>query len=85
MITTAKVSITLSNDLMRQVAGIQKQTGETRSGVVSRALRCFLHQADETGRRRAYLAGYTRIPENAGEIEAVEALATDVLAREPWE
>ena len=85
MATTAKVSITLPKEILRKVARLQKQTGATRSAVVSRAISRLLREQDEQGRRRAYLEGYAKHPETARDVDEAESLAAQALADEPWE
>jgi metal-responsive CopG/Arc/MetJ family transcriptional regulator len=85
MAETEKVSVTLPKDLIRRVSRVQKQTGESRSGLVRRALQQLLRQQDEAARQRAYVEGYLKMPESAAEAAEAEATATETLASEPWE
>lgn len=85
MAATEKVSITLPKPLLSSIERLRRRTGETRSGIIQRALDRMLKEQERSARRRQYLDGYARVPETEEEIDAAEAAAVAILSREPWE
>ncbi len=77
--------MTLPRTLLGSIERRRRKTGETRSGIIQRALGRMLDEQERAARRRAYLDGYARVPETKEEIDAAEAAAVAILSREPWE
>ena len=82
---TAKVAISLPEEVLTAVEMERRTTGETRSEYFRRAVERRLSQERESSAIRAYLRGYRQFPESAGEIEAAQRMGCAVLASEPWE
>jgi len=60
-------------------------TGDTRSGLIRKALEEYLRAVRRTRRVAAYREGYLSRPETRAEIAAARASAARLLASEPWE
>ncbi|MFH1262366.1 MAG: hypothetical protein V1495_02840 [Pseudomonadota bacterium] len=79
-----KLAISLPYPLLARVETFRKRSGESRSGVIQRAIRVFLEGHARKTKIGRYLEGYRKMPETAGEIRAAEAAARYLLALEPW-
>ena len=82
---TEKVAISLSKDVLSKIEELRRETGESRSALIQRAMQKMLKEREKAGRIRSYVEGYRRQPETKAEIEAAELSASELLAREPWE
>jgi metal-responsive CopG/Arc/MetJ family transcriptional regulator len=82
---TRRVAISLPAALLRRVEQQRRETAESRSGFVKRALEDLLRRVEHERRVREYVEGYRRSPETAEEVSAADAAAVDALADEPWE
>ena len=80
-----RIAISLSKDLARRVEAERKQTGETRSAFVRRAIEQRLREKARAAKVSAYTEGYRRTPETPAEARASEAAAAQLLAQEPWD
>jgi metal-responsive CopG/Arc/MetJ family transcriptional regulator len=80
-----KIAISLPSELVSDLERIRKQTGETRSAFIRRALELAMAERKQRVQIARYLEGYRKHPETAKEIKAAEAAATALLAEEPWE
>ncbi len=85
MSRTDRIAISLPKQVLDAVERVRHQTGETRSGLIQRAIRQMLEGAAKSTRVRQYVEGYARDPEGAAEVRAAEASAARLLAQEPWE
>ncbi len=85
MAKAAKIAVSLDQALLRRVERVQEQTGESRSAVVSRALRQLTHQDEHARRVREYVQVYRDNPETAAEVSAARASARRALAALPWD
>jgi metal-responsive CopG/Arc/MetJ family transcriptional regulator len=80
-----KVAISLDPELLARAERLRKQTGESRSALVGRALRKLL-LAEERDRRVAeYVEAYRKVPETSREVARVRKLARRSLAAVPWD
>jgi len=80
-----KVAISLDPELLARAERLRKETGESRSALVGRALRELL-RAEERDRRVAeYVEAYRRVPETSREVAQVRTLARRSLAAVPWD
>jgi metal-responsive CopG/Arc/MetJ family transcriptional regulator len=82
---TERVAISLPRELLKSVERLRRETGESRSALVQRALREVISQKKRAEDLRRYVEGYLAAPETADEISAAEAAAGQLLAEEPWE
>ena len=85
MSATKKIAISLPDELVSNLERIRKQTGESRSAFIRRALEQVMAERKQRAQIARYLEGYRKHPETAKEIKAAEAAATALLAGEPWE
>lgn len=70
MARTAKIAISVDQELLRRLESVRSQTGETRSAAVSRALRMLTQEAELTRRIDDYRRAYAEHPETAGDVAA---------------
>ena len=80
-----KVAVSLAADEYRMVEGARKARHMSRSAVVSEALRHWFESGHKQDQIRAYVEGYRRHPEPAGDQKLFEAIAAETLAGEEWE
>jgi metal-responsive CopG/Arc/MetJ family transcriptional regulator len=85
MSAAERIAISLPRELLKSVERLRRETGETRSALVQRALREVVAQKKRAEQVHRYVEGYAASPETAEEIAAAEAAATHLLAEEPWE
>jgi metal-responsive CopG/Arc/MetJ family transcriptional regulator len=85
MARTAKIAISLDAELLSSIERLREQTGESRSAVVSRALRTLTREQELARRVREYVKAYGDVPETAADVAAARASAKRVLAPLPWE
>lgn len=79
-----KLAISLSADDYRTIEVIRKEEGNTRSGVVSEAIRLLRDKSEKERMIRLYEEGYRRHPERLPEMKAFEKASLDVLSPEDW-
>ncbi len=84
MAKSAKVTISLSGDVLEAVETERKARGENRSKFFRRAIERLLKQEQESSAVKDYVRGYQQIPESAEEVEAAHRIGIAVLAEEPW-
>jgi len=82
---TAKIAISLPEDVLAAVEMERQAKGESRSEFFCRAVETRLKQERESSRIRDYVRGYRQYPESAQEVEAAHTVSSAVLAAEPWE
>ena len=82
---TSKVAISLTANLMEEMERARRETGETRSAFVRRAVEIALRINKNENLGAKYQEGYRRQPETEEEVFAAEASAADLLSQEPWE
>ena len=81
---SAKVAISLPEDVLEAVELERKVKGESRSKFFRRAIERLLKQEQESSAVKDYVRGYREVPESADEVEAAHRLGSAVLAEEPW-
>ena len=83
--TSAKVAVSIDRRLLARAERLRSATGESRSALVSRAVRQLLR--DETRARdvERYVDAYRRVPESPAERRAAGELARRSLASLPWD
>lgn len=82
---TAKIAISLPEDLLRLVEEERNAKGESRSEFFRRAIETLWQQRLEEMEIKRYLEGYRRMPESPEEIEIAHRAGSAILAEEPWE
>jgi metal-responsive CopG/Arc/MetJ family transcriptional regulator len=85
MPTTAKIAVSLDADLLRRVERLRGRSGESRSALVSRALRLLTQEEEEALRVSEYIRAYREHPETQKEVAATRAVAKRSLATVPWD
>ena len=85
MSATERIAISLPRELLKSIERVRRETGETRSALVQRALREVVAQKKRAEDLRRYVEGYAAAPETPDEIATAEASAAQLLAEEPWE
>jgi metal-responsive CopG/Arc/MetJ family transcriptional regulator len=84
-VLAGKIAISLPPDLLADVERLRRTTGETRSGLIRRALELLLGRIEREDMVREYVGGYLAHPESRAEIDSAMATASETLAEEPWE
>jgi metal-responsive CopG/Arc/MetJ family transcriptional regulator len=82
---SAKVAISLPEDVLEAVETERKVKGESRSKFFRRAIERLLKQERDSSAVKDYVRGYQEVPESADEVEALHRVGSAVLAEEPWE
>lgn len=82
---TAKIAISLPEDLLADIERERKTSGESRSEYFRRAVETLLGMQERSEVGEKYLQAYRKHPEGAGEVEAARRAARNVLSQEPWE
>ncbi len=85
MANTAKIAVSIDPELLRRVERVRLQTGESRSALVSRALRQLTRDDERARRVREYVQAYRDTPETAEEIAAARASARRALSALSWD
>lgn len=85
MTTSAKVSISLPRDVLERAERERRATGESRSEFFRRAVEEYLKQKQRQLEVDRYVAGYVAEPESNEYERALEEIAGETLAGEPWE
>jgi len=83
--SASKVAISLDAELLLRAEHLRKSTGESRSALVSRALRRFLQAEDRAQKVRDYVQAYQRTPESIDEARAIGAISHASLKTLPWD
>jgi len=79
---SAKVAISLPQDILEAVETERKARGESRSEFFRRAIERFLKQ--ESSAVEDYVRGYREVPESVDEVQAIHQVGIAMLAEEPW-
>lgn len=82
---TAKISISLPDDVLARADRERKTSGESRSELFRRALEVLFRQQQREAAVRHYVEGYVAEPETPYEIAAAESAARAVWGdEEEW-
>lgn len=81
---TAKIAISLPEEVLAAVEEERRDSGESRSQFFRRAAEVLLRRRREEEMNQQYVRAYQRMPETREEIEAARAAAASILAEEPW-
>jgi metal-responsive CopG/Arc/MetJ family transcriptional regulator len=84
MSKTAKIAISLPEDVLRIVENERKSNGESRSQFFRRAVEALLQIRREREASEQYIRAYQQMPETAEEITAARKASRIILAGEPW-
>lgn len=82
---TAKIAISLPQDLLETVEKERSASGETRSQFLRRAIEAFFRRQREREADEQYVRAYIEQPETEEEVAAWTALALESWADNPWE
>ena len=82
---TAKIAISLPEEVLVSVERERRNSGESRSQFFRRAVEALLRRQQEQEMSEQYIRAYQQIPETEEEIEAARHAASNILAKEPWE
>ena len=82
---TAKVTISLDEELYAAVEKEREESGENRSQIFRRAVELLLRQRLEREKSERYVRAYQAMPETQEEVQAARRAASAILAEEPWE
>lgn len=85
MSKTAKVAISLPEDVLRVIEYERKLIGESRSQFFRRAVECLLKTSQDREASEQYVQAYNEMPETKEEVAAARKAASIILAEEPWE
>ena len=80
-----RFAISLPRDTARQVERLRKETGESRSAFIRKAIERVFEERRHAKDIQDYIEGYRKHPDTAEEIEAAETSAAALFAAEPWE
>jgi metal-responsive CopG/Arc/MetJ family transcriptional regulator len=80
-----KIAVSMDADLLARAEQLRETTGESRSALVSRALRRLLHAEAHAASVREYVDAYRRVPETSIDERRAHRLASRSLASLPWE
>jgi metal-responsive CopG/Arc/MetJ family transcriptional regulator len=81
---TAKITISLPEDVLNAVERERGESGESRSEFFRRAVEALLRHRREREMSEQYIRAYQRMPETKEEVEAAYRAASTILAEEPW-
>jgi len=84
MTKTAKVAISLPEEVLSAVEKERKGSGESRSQIFRRAVELLLRQRREKELSEQYIRAYQKSPETREEIDASRYSANSILSEEPW-
>ena len=82
---TAKIAISLPEDVLNAVEREREGSGESRSQFFRRAVETLLSHRRERERSEQYVRAYQQAPETREEVEAARQAASAILAEEPWQ
>ena len=81
---TAKIAISLPEDVLKAVERERGESGESRSEFFRRAVEMLLRRRREQEMSQQYVRAYQRMPETKEEVAAAYRAASNILAEEPW-
>ena len=85
MSKTAKIAISLPEDVLNAVEEKRGESGESRSQFFRRAVEVLLKLQRERYQSERYIRAYSENPETEQEIESARHAASTILAMEPWD
>ncbi len=81
---TAKIAISLPEEVLDAVEREREESGESRSEFFRRAVEMLLRRRREQEMSQQYIRAYQRMPETKEEVAAAYRAASSILAEEPW-
>ena len=82
---TAKIAISLPEEVLVAVERERRDSGESRSQFFRRAAEALLRRQREQEMSEQYIHAYQQIPDTGEEVEAARSAASNILAEEPWD
>jgi len=82
---TAKIAISLPEEVLAAVEQDRRGSGESRSQFFRRAVEALLRRQREEEMSEQYARAYQQMPETKEEVEAARRAASNILAQESWE
>ena len=82
--SSAKVAVSIDRSLLARAERLRTATGESRSALVSRAVRHLLRDEARARDVQEYVDAYRRVPESPVERRVARELARRSLAALPW-
>lgn len=80
----ARITIALNEELSAAMEQARARAGQSRSAFIRDAIAQAIGEAPLPEEAERYLRGYRAIPEDDGEVAALNALGYAALAEEPW-
>ena len=84
MAKTAKIAISLPEELLQDLERARLARGESRSEFFRRAIEALLRHERDREAIGQYIRGYLQHPETEEELGWVEVASQEVLAAYPW-
>ena len=81
---TEKVAVTIDQRVLRAAEQLRQKTGESRSALVSRALRLLVSDQAHQAEVERYVAAYREHPESDEDAATATRLAAEALKGVPW-
>jgi len=85
MAKSAKVAISLPEDLLTEIETQREASRETRSEFFRRAVEAFLRRERQREDIAQYIRGYQRYPETLEEAAVAEATMMHAFVENPWD
>ncbi|MFP3941238.1 MAG: ribbon-helix-helix domain-containing protein [Thermoanaerobaculia bacterium] len=86
MSTTAKISISIPEDVLERAERERRQTGESRSELFRRALEVLFEKQRQEAAVRRYVEGYVAEPETEYEVASAGAVSPAAFEEgEDWD
>ncbi|MEW6142514.1 MAG: ribbon-helix-helix protein, CopG family [Chloroflexota bacterium] len=82
---TAKVAISLPEEVLNEVERERGESGESRSQFFRRAVEALLERRRSLEMSARYTRAYEQVPETRQEVEAARRAAGSILSEEPWQ
>lgn len=82
---TAKISISLPDQVLDRADRARRDSGETRSELFRRALEALFREQERKAAVRRYLDGYVAEPETDYEVAATESTAQEAWQQQDWQ
>ena len=85
MTRTAKIAISLPENLLQSIERERQANGESRSEFFRRAAEALLRREREREAIEQYVRGYLEMPETDEEVAFAQSMAHIAFAENPWE
>ncbi len=82
---TAKISISLPDDVLDRAEKERNASGESRSEFFRRALETLFREKERRAKVQRYVEGYVAEPESEYEVGSAEAAASEALRDQDWD